>query len=343
MGIFYISLAFSFIILFFVNVVWAGINFYYWSLYGIQFLLEGMNFAEKVYGSIFLKWILLADLGWLIIFVVFLLGKRKYKADMKQNYLEYLPIINPKISMILIAFNEEPAIEKVVKDFLKQKNVKEVIVVDNHSSDDTVKIATRCGAKVIQKSENKGITHSVFVGLKKSLESDCNIISISESDGTHNGYDLERMVKYLDNCDQVVGTRQIQVLCEKENQNGILHVWGNKFLAKLVQLKYFNLRYFGIIELSDVGCMYRCIRKEALERIINEIENVTNKQKLSEKRSKFSPIGLLLTLISIENNLKIIELPVTFKQRIGYSKSQSNKKGKAILYGLRFIWLILTK
>ena len=75
----------------------------------------------------------------------------------------------------------------------------------------------------------------------------------------------------------------------------------------------------------------------------NEIENVTNKQKLSEKRSKFSPIGLLLTLISIENNLKIIELPVTFKQRIGYSKSQSNKKGKAILYGLRFIWLILTK
>ena len=196
---------------------------------------------------------------------------------------------------------------------------------------------------MVQKSENKGITHSVFVGLKKSLESDCNIISISESDGTHNGYDLERMVKYLDNCDVVVGTRQIQVLCEKENQNGILHVWGNKFLAKLVQLKYFNLRYFGIIELSDVGCLYRCIRKEALERIINEIENVTNKQKLSEKQSKFSPIGLLCTLISIENNLKIIELPVTFKQRIGYSKSQSNKKGKAILYGLRFIWLILTK
>ena len=340
MGIFYISLAFSFIILFFVNVVWAAINFYYWSLYGIQFLLEGMNFAETVYGSIFLKWILLADLGWLIIFVIFLFGRRKYMTDMKQNYLEYLPIINPKISMILIAFNEEPSIEKVVKDFLKQKNVEEVIVVDNHSSDDTVKIATRCGAKVIQKSENKGISDSIFLGFKKSLESDCNIIAISESDGTHNAYDLERMTKYLDNCDEVIGTRQIQVLCEKENQNGILHVWGNKFLAKLVQLKYFNLRYFGIIELSDIGCLYRCLRKEALEQIINEIENVTNKQKLNEKRSKFSPMGLLLTLISIENNLKIIELPVTFKQRIGYSKSQADKKRNAILYGLRFLWLI---
>ena len=128
MGIFYILLTFSFTVLFFINVVWAGINFYFWSLNGIQFLLEGMNFAEKVYGSIFLKWILLADLGWLIIFVAFLFGRRKYKTDMKQNYLEYLPIINPKISMILIAFNEEPAIEKVVKDFLKQKNVKEEIL-----------------------------------------------------------------------------------------------------------------------------------------------------------------------------------------------------------------------
>ena len=86
-----------------------------------------MKFNNLTY--FFLKWILLADLGWLIIFVVFLFARRKYKTDMKQNYLEYLPIINPKISMILIAFNEELAIEKVVKDFLKQKNVKEILLI----------------------------------------------------------------------------------------------------------------------------------------------------------------------------------------------------------------------
>ena len=152
-------------------------------------------------------------------------------------------------------------------------------------------------------AQSKGVSDSILLGFKKSLESDCNIIAITESDGTHNAYDLERMTKYLDNCDEVIGTRQIQVLCEKENQNGILHVWGNMFLAKLIQLKYFNLQYLGIIELSDIGCLYRCLRKEALEQIINEIENVANKQKLNEKRSKFSPMGLLLTLISIENNL----------------------------------------
>ena len=343
MGFFYVSLFIGTVVLFFVNVYWVGVNLYYWSLNGIQFLLEGMNFAESVYGSVFLKWILLLDIGWLIIAGLFLFARRNYKTDQKLNYLEYLPIKNPKISMVLIAFNEELAIGNVVKDFLKQKNVKEVIVVDNNSSDNTVEIATRCGAKVIQKSENKGVSDSIFLGFKKSLESDCNIIAVTESDGTHNAYDLERMTKYLDNCDEVIGTRQIQVLCEKENQNGILHVWGNMFLAKLIQLKYVSLQHMGIVELTDVGCMYRCFRKDALEKIMNEIEHVVKKQQSKEEKQTFSPIAPELTLISIENNLRIVELPVTFKKRIGHSKSQADNKIKAIKYGLRFIWLILSR
>jgi len=343
MGTFYLSLVSSFIILFLVNVTWAAINLYYWSLHGIQFLLEGMNFAERIYGSVFLKWIIILDIGWIVIALLFVFARRNYKTEQKLNYLEYSPIKNPKISMILVAFNEELAIEGVVKDFLKQKNVQEVIVVDNHSSDNTVEIATKCGAKVIQKSENMGIADSVFVGFKKALDSDCNIIAITESDGTHNAYDLERMTGYLDNCDEVIGSRQTQVLLEKDNQNGILHVWGNMFLAKLIQLKYVSLQHMGIVELTDVGCMYRCIRKDALKKIMNEIEQTVKKQKLKESHKSFSPIVLLLTLISIENNLKIVELPVTFKKRIGYSKSQGTNKINAIKYGLRFVWIILSR
>ena len=169
MGTFYLSLVSSFIILFLVNVTWAAINLYYWSLHGIQFLLEGMNFAERIYGSVFLKWIIILDIGWIVIALLFVFARRNYKTEQKLNYLEYSPIKNPKISMILVAFNEELAIEGVVKDFLKQKNVQEVIVVDNHSSDNTVEIATKCGAKVIQKSENKGISDSIFLMYSISL------------------------------------------------------------------------------------------------------------------------------------------------------------------------------
>ena len=76
---------------------------------------------------------------------------------------------------------------------------------------------------------------------------------------------------------------------------------------------------------------------------MNKIEYVVKKQQSKEKKRSFSPIVLLLTLISIENNLRVVELPVTFKKRIGISKSQADNKIKAIKYGLRFLWLILSR
>jgi hypothetical protein len=35
------------------------------------------------------------------------------------------------------------------------------------------------------------------------------------------------MVSYLENADMVIGTREIQVLSEKGNQNKMFYVWGD--------------------------------------------------------------------------------------------------------------------
>ena len=50
-----------------------------------------------------------------------------------------------------------------------------------------------------------------------------------------------------------------------------------------------------------------------------------------------------MTMIGIENNLKIVEVPITFKKRIGISKTQSDKKIRAVRYGLTFFWHIISK
>ena len=47
-------------------------------------------------------------------------------------------------------------------------------------------------------------------------------------------------------------------------------------------------------------------------------------------------------MLVIEEDLKIIEIPVTFKRRIGKSKLTGAGKKKTINIGLRFLWLILT-
>ena len=62
-----------------------------------------------------------------------------------------------KVSVIIPAFNEQKSIKKVIKLVKNSKNVDEIIVVDNNSTDDTGVIAEREGAKVVFcKEQGKG-------------------------------------------------------------------------------------------------------------------------------------------------------------------------------------------
>ncbi len=312
----------------------------FWLTNGLQALLLEMNFIERIYYSTYLKWILLIDGLWLITFLIFMLKRKHYKTDLQLHYLNYIPNKDPKICVIIPTYNEEENVANVIKDYAQQKNVEYVVVVDNNSSDNTVEIAKHCGAITITKDSNKGFAHSCVVGLKESLKTDANIIAFTECDGTFSAYDLEKMIPYLDNCHIVIGTRQVQVLTQKGNQNSMFYVWGNFLLAKLIQIKYFSLLHLGIVQLTDVGCMHRCIRRDALEKIIDQFTYPgTDHVKISANSGLFA---IFMTSIGIENNLKIVEVPVTFKKRIGISKTESDKKTRAIKYGLTFLWYIMS-
>ena len=144
------------------------------------------------------------------------------------------------------------------------------------------------------------------------------------------------MLPYLDNCDMVIGTRQNQILTQKGNQNSLLHVWGNFWLAKLIQIKYFSLLHAGIVNLTDVGCVFRVLRKDGLEKVIDQLtfEN-------SDTPKADMAAAIHLTLVGIENDLRILEIPVTFNRRIGDSKIKSNTMTSGIKIGLDFLWIIL--
>ncbi len=327
----------SFGVLTIINLVWLSSTLYFMASDGIQSLLLGRNLIDSVNYSIFLRWILLSDIFWLIFLLFFIFRRKSYKTDIYLHYLNYNPITHPTITMIIPTFNEELSIGNVIENFSKQPNVKSIIVIDNNSSDKTVEIAKKFGAIVITKNENKGYSHSLVLGLKEALKTNSNIIGATEADGTYNSYDIQKMIPYLDNCDMVIGTRQNQIMSEKGNQNSIFHVWGNFLLAKLIQIKYFNLHHMGIVNLTDVGCVYRLMKRNALEKIIDDLTYPN-----SDKAVGGIGIGLYFTMLGIEKDLKILEIPVTFNKRIGISKIQSNKLSKAIKVGFSFFWLILT-
>ena len=337
MKVLYFILSISFGVLLLANFVWVIFNIYMFLVSGIESIITGQTLIENIYYSVFLRWLILADIVWLIIGLGYVLKQKSYKTDSNLHYLQNSPIKERQICVIMPTFNEEATIKQVVEDFQRQNFVNNVVVIDNKSTDDTVKIAKDCGAKVIDKIENKGYSHSLVLGLKEALKTDANIITITESDGTFNGYDLEKMVPYLNNCDMVIGSRQNQVISEKGNQNSGFFVWANFLLAKLIQIKYLSLDHMGIINLTDVGCIYRVIKRDALEKIISKLTYPG-----SDRPVGGIGIGLYITMLGIEEDLKIIEIPVTFKRRIGKSKLTGAGKKKTINIGLRFLWLILT-
>ena len=189
---------------------------------------------------------------------------------------------------------------------------------------------------VVTKNENKGFSHSFVLALKESLKTDANIVVVTEADGTYSGGDLSKLLPYLENSDMVSGSRQTQILTEKGNQNSRFLVWGNLFLAKLIQLKHFSQDHLSVVNLTDVGCIFMIIKRDALLKIIDQLSKID-----TEKLTWNVSMRLYTTLLAIENDLRLIEVPVTFKKRIGKSKIGTGKNLRTVKMGLLFLWVIL--
>lgn len=72
-----------------------------------------------------------------------------------------------KVSVVIIARNEEEGIGRCIKSVLKQNyRNKEIIVVDDASTDRTAKIARKLGARVVTNRKNLGIARSLNQGIK---------------------------------------------------------------------------------------------------------------------------------------------------------------------------------
>ena len=267
---------------------------------------------------------------------VFIFRSKHYKTDPALHYLQFDDISNPKMCVAIPSYNEGETIGQVVTDYKNQKFVESVIVIDNDSSDNTVEIAKQHGATVIKKNENKGFSHSFVLGLKESLKTDANIVVVTEADGTYSGGDLSKLLPYLENSDMVSGSRQTQILTEKGNQNSRFLVWGNIFQAKLIQLKHFSQDHLSVVNLTDVGCIFMIIKRDALLKIIDQLSEMD-----TEKSTWNISLRLYTTLLIIENDLRLIEVPVTFKKRIGKSKIGTGKNLGTIKMGLIFLWVIL--
>jgi len=235
-----------------------------------------------------------------------------------------------KIAVAITAYNEAKAIEQVVREFKAQESVVEVIVIDNNSRDGTAALAARAGARVVLETR-QGYGYACIRGLQEALNvPEAETIVLTEGDGTFVANDLAKFQAYIHQADLVVGTRVAPGLVEEHSQMDHFFIWGNIFASALLRLKFWDLQFLGAVSLSDLGCTYRAIRREALAKIARQLQ---------VGGDHFSPDMIMAALAS---GLSIVEIPVSFRRRIGDSKGASRSLWQGLRVGLAMIWHIAT-
>ena len=168
------------------------------------------------------------------------------------------------ISIIIPMFNEENTIKTVLEKLPDHKLI-EIIVIDDHSSDNSLKqiekVRVNRNIRVVKHKKNKGYGAAVMTGVKNAKG---NIMVTMDSDGQHSPDDILSLVKPIieGEADYTIGSRYLgtyfyqlpistrlgEVLIEKmiqiffgkrimNNQNGF-RAFNRKILPIFENIKY---------------------------------------------------------------------------------------------------------
>jgi glycosyltransferase involved in cell wall biosynthesis len=126
------------------------------------------------------------------------------------------------VSVIIPAMNEEESIGTVVAQLKEAAPWREVLVIDDGSTDRTGERAADSGGRVIRHPYNKGNGAAVKTGIRHATG---DFILIVDADGQHPPADALRLVSQLGEFDLVVGARDrsTQATAARRHGNTLLN------------------------------------------------------------------------------------------------------------------------
>jgi glycosyltransferase involved in cell wall biosynthesis len=223
----------------------------------------------------------------------------------------------PKIAVIIPAINEEKSIGKVIGEIPKELSA-EIIVCNNGSTDHTELVAKQFGAIVLTETR-KGYGWACLKGMEylSSKTEKPDIVVFIDGDYSDYPQEMTAVIKPIleDQFDFVIGSRALG-----NRQRGSMtfpQVFGNWLATKLMRL-------FHRVKYSDLG-PFRAIRYDSLMAL--------------GMKDKTYGWTIEMQIKAAKNKLKITEVPVNYKKRIGVSKVSGTVKG-TILAGYKIILTI---
>ena len=210
-----------------------------------------------------------------------------------------------KLTIIIPVYNEIKTIEKLIKKILKINIKKQLIIVDDGSSDGTEQILKKYKSKIdklIFHKKNRGKGAAIKSGQKYVSG---KYIGIQDTDLEYDPRDLKKIVNEMNKRDLQVmyGSRVLKKNKFKNTQNftHIVRIWGNIFLTKASN-------FLNRQKLTDAHTCYKVFDSRIFKKI-----------KLKEKGFSFCPE--ITTKISMLN-INIEEFPINY---IGRTYEQGKK------------------
>jgi len=191
--------------------------------------------------------------------------------------------------IVIAAYNEEHSIASVVKE-LSKVGYKNVVVVDDGSSDDTYKVAKHYTKHVARHVINRGQGAALRTGIDYALKEGADIIVTFDADGQHRVEDIPILIAPVKSgeVDVALGSRFL-----KEGSNVPLFrkivLKGGIFVIWL---------FYGVI-ITDPHNGFRALSRDAAEKIEITMDRMEHASEILSEIKK--------------RHLKFVEVPVVIR------------------------------
>lgn len=210
----------------------------------------------------------------------------------------------PSVAVLLPCFNEEVTIGKVVRDFKAALPDATVYVYDNNSTDRTAEIAAAEGA-IVRREPRQG-KGNVIRAMFEDIDADVYVMA--DGDDTYPADAAPAMVsKVLDGYDMVIGDRLSSTYLQENKRP--FHNFGNRLVRGSIN-GLFNAH------VTDIMTGYRAFSFTFV--------------KTYPVLSRGFEVETEMTIHSLNNNLRLYEMPIQYRDRPAGSVSKLDTVGDGI-------------
>lgn len=210
----------------------------------------------------------------------------------------------PSVAVLLPCYNEEVTIGKVVRDFKTSLPDATIYVYDNNSTDRTAEIATAEGA-IVRKEPRQG-KGNVIRAMFEDIDADVYVMA--DGDDTYPADAAPAMVaKVLEGYDMVIGDRLSSTYFQENKRP--FHNFGNRLVRGSIN------GLFGA-HVTDIMTGYRAFSFTFV--------------KTYPVLSRGFEVETEMTIHSLNNNLRLYEMPIQYRDRPEGSVSKLDTVGDGI-------------